>query len=350
MYKSISVEVDVDVSDVIDMLDPDDLHQFGLSEIDVRSAHKSPWIDVRLAVLRGDRAGGNHKILPASVVNAGVADKVRKIAEAEGRRVGSRERKRIKQAVFDELMPRAFSQPSSLQVWLDLTNGWAAIDTSSRKAAESAISMVREALGSFPAVPLAPERSVRQVLTHWLQTGDLPPGLVLGDECELRDAANAGGAVTRSRHQELESDEIREHLRAGKQVYQLGLEFDERLGFVLDEALTVRKLKLFDVVEDQLDTSGAETIADDLGARVRQLETFIGTEAHAALTRSRPSTSAPVRRTTSSRWPKPPAPTWPQNGRLPRTGWPRFPSPPCWLAATGPAREGEAAPQECHRR
>jgi len=206
-------------------------------------------------------------MLPASVVNEELSRKVRKLAEAEGHRVGGRERKRLKQEVLDELMPRAFAKPLRLQLWCDMRNGWAVFDTSSRRAAEKGLSVVRDALGSFPAVPLAPERAVRQVLTHWLQTGDLPAGLALGDECELRDPANAGGAVSRSRHQELESDEIREHLRAGKQVYQLGLEFDERIGFVLDEALTVRKLKFFDVVTDELDNQQADTIADELDAR-----------------------------------------------------------------------------------
>ena len=92
-------------------------------------------------------------------------------------------------------------------------------------------------------------------MTDWLTSGDLPAGLGLSDECELRDPANAGGAVVRCRHQELESDEIREHLRGGKQVFQLGLEFDERIGFVLGEDLVVRKLKFFDVVTDDLEHS-----------------------------------------------------------------------------------------------
>ena len=66
--------------------------------------------------------------------------------------------------------------------------------------------------------------------------------LVLGDECELRDPAEAG-AVVRCRRQDLESDEVREHLKSGKQVFQLGLEYDERVSFVLGEDLTVRKLR-----------------------------------------------------------------------------------------------------------
>jgi recombination associated protein RdgC len=211
--------------------------------------------------------GSEDKLLPASVVNEELSRKVRKLAEDEGRKVGGRERKRIKQEVLDTLMPRAFSRPSRLQVWLQRKQGWAVFDSSSRKAAENALTALREALGSFPALPLAPEKSPRQIMTDWLTSGDLPAGLALSDECELRDPANAGGAVVRCRHQELESDEIREHLRGGKQVFQLGLEFDERIGFVLGEDLVIRKLKFFDVITDELDHSQADSVAEEMDAR-----------------------------------------------------------------------------------
>jgi recombination associated protein RdgC len=211
--------------------------------------------------------GSEDKLLPASVVNEELSRKVRKLAEAEGRRVGGRERKRLKQETLDQLLPRAFSRPSRQQVWLDRDQGWAIFDTASRKAAEQSLTSLREALGSFPAVPLAPERSPRQIMTDWLTSGDLPAGLSLSDECELRDPANAGGAVVRCRHQELESDEIREHLRGGKQVFQLGLEFDQRIGFVLGEDLVVRKLKFFDVITDELDHAQADSAAEEMDAR-----------------------------------------------------------------------------------
>jgi len=224
--------------------------------------------------------GSEDKLLPSSVVNQELSRKARKLAEAEGRRIGGRERRRLKQEILDELMPRAFSRPSRQQVWLQRTHGWAVFDTASRKAAELALGVLREALGSFPAVPLAPERSPRQIMTDWLASGDLPAGLRLSDECELRDPANAGGAVVRCRHQELESDEIREHLRGGKQVFQLGLEFDERLGFVLGEDLVVRKLKFFDVVTDDLDQGQADSVAEEMDARFAlmtlELERLLG--------------------------------------------------------------------------
>lgn len=211
--------------------------------------------------------GREDKLLPAAVINAELARRVRAAAAQRGQNVGSRERKRLKEAVLEELLPRAFARPSRLSAYLDRKNGWVVLDTSSRKAAEQALTALRQALDSFPALPLAPEQAPRLLMTDWLCRGKLPAGLSLGDECELRDLASAQGAVVRCRRQALESEEVREHLKSGKQVAQLGLEFDGRLAFVLGEDLCLRKLRFLDVVQDELDSSARESAAAEMDAR-----------------------------------------------------------------------------------
>jgi len=206
--------------------------------------------------------GGEDKLLPSSVVNDELQRKVQKIAEEEGRKVGGRERKRIKDDVLTELLPRAFVRSSRLQLYVDMKNGWVVLDTSSRKAAENALTQIREALGSFPAVPLAPEEGPRVLLTDWVANGTLPAGLALGEEIELRDPATATGAIARCRRQDLDAEEVKEHLRNGKQVFQLGLVFDERISFTLGEDLVVRKLKFLDVVMDELGDSHQDAAAE----------------------------------------------------------------------------------------
>lgn len=197
------------------------------------------------------RTGFHDKILPSSVINDEVAVRVQKIADAEGRKVGGRERRRIKEDVLNELVPRALVRTGAMRCYADKKHGWLVFDTSSRKAAENSLSMIREALGSFAAVPLAPEESPRTLMTHWLATGELPAGFALGDEVELRDPSTASGGVVRGRLLDLDTDEVREHLRAGKQVFRLGLIFDERISFVLGEDLVLRKVKFTDVVLDE---------------------------------------------------------------------------------------------------
>lgn len=196
--------------------------------------------------------GRKQRLLPAAVLNQALAEKVRQVAAQEGRRVGGRERRRLRDDLLTEMLPRAFVQHTRVLAYVDRHAGWLVVDTSSRKVAEGVVSMVREALGSFPAVPPAPEESPRLLLTDWLANGKLPAGLSYGDECELRDPSTATGAIAISRRQDLDADEVREHLRNGKQVTRLGLVLDDRISFVLGDDLVVRKLRLLDIALDDL--------------------------------------------------------------------------------------------------
>lgn len=209
--------------------------------------------------------GGEDKLLPSAVVNEALAQKLDAVREREGRSPGGRERKRLKDEVLTDLLPRAFARPSRLAGYLDLGLGWLVVDTSSRKSAEGFVSALREALGSFPALPVNAEASLRALLTGWIGGEPLPDGFALGDECELRDPADSG-AVVKCRHQELDSDEIREHLKAGKQGFQLGITFEERLGFVLAEDLVIRKLRFLETATDSLERDERDSIRAEIDA------------------------------------------------------------------------------------
>ena len=210
--------------------------------------------------------GLEDKILPPAVVNEVLADKLEALAEERGKPVGGRERKRLKDEVLFDLMPRAFSRPGRLSGYFDLKRGWAVFDTSSAKAAEQFLTVLRESLGSFVAIPLDPEESPRNLMTGWLTGAKLPEGFELGNECELKDPADTG-AVVRARKLDLDSPEIREHLKSGKQASMLGLVAEERSSFVLGEDLTLRKLKFLDVVTEELESTERDSPRAELDAR-----------------------------------------------------------------------------------
>ncbi|WP_199098986.1 recombination-associated protein RdgC [Dyella sp. ASV21] len=190
------------------------------------------------------------RVLPAAAVNAEVEKKLRKVAEEEGRGIGRKERRRMREDVLNAMLPHAPVMPRRVSAWLDTANGWLVVDTSSRRVAEMVVTALREVFGSFPAVPPAPEESPRVLLTDWLANDTLPSAIALGDECELRDLATATGAMVRCRNQDLDSEEVKEHLRNGKQVFQLGLVFAERMELVLSEFLAIKGLKPLDILTD----------------------------------------------------------------------------------------------------
>lgn len=196
--------------------------------------------------------GREDKMLPGSVVNDQLANRIAEIEGLTGQKLGGRERKRLKDDLLHELMPRAFTKSKRTDVILDLANGYAAINSSSRKTVESVASEIRGMLGSFPAAWLNAEVAPRSVLTSWIAGEELPYGLALGEEAELRDPME-GGAVIKAKDQELHSDEIDKHLDAGKQVTKLALVLEDNLSFVLGDDLVVRKLKILDGALDQLE-------------------------------------------------------------------------------------------------
>ncbi|HYG06348.1 MAG TPA: recombination-associated protein RdgC [Stenotrophomonas sp.] len=210
--------------------------------------------------------GGEDKILPGSVVNDLLARKVAEIEEKEGRRPGGRARKRLKDDLIHELLPRAFVKSSRTDAMLDLENGYIAVDTSSRKTGENVMSEIRGLLGSFPALPLNAEVAPRAILTGWIAGEELPEGLSLGEECEMKDPIE-GGAVVKCQHQELRCEEIDKHLEAGKQVTKLALTLDDHVSFVLGDDLVIRKLKFLDGALDQLESSDQDGVRAELDAR-----------------------------------------------------------------------------------
>ena len=218
--------------------------------------HDALWLTV----------GGEDKLLPGAVVNDLLQKKLAAIEEKEGRKPGGRTRKRLKDELITELLPRAFVRPVRTDALVDTQLGVIAIDTSSRKNAEGVVSEVRHALGSFPALPVNAEVAPRAILTGWIAGDPLPDGLVLGDECELRDPAESG-AVVKIQHMELVGEEINKHLEAGKQVTRLALILDDHVSFVIGEDLIVRKFKLLDGAVDQLEASDTDDIAAELDAR-----------------------------------------------------------------------------------
>ena len=210
--------------------------------------------------------GGEDRLLPGSVVNDMLAKKLAEIEQKEGRKPGSRTRKRLKDELIVDLLPRAFIKPSRTDALLDLEHGIVVVDTSSRKSGENVVSEIRRALGSFPALPLNAEVAPRSILTGWLAGEPLPEGLTLGDECELRDPMEQG-AVVKCQRMELQGDEINKHLETGKQVTRLALNLDDHVSFVLGEDLVIRKFKLLDGAVDSLENTERDDLRAELDAR-----------------------------------------------------------------------------------
>jgi recombination associated protein RdgC len=192
------------------------------------------------------------RLLPSSVVAEALDERVAEIEGAEVRTVGRAERRRLREDILTELLPRAFLRSRRIHAYLDIMAGWLVVDAASDKAAEEVVSLLRQMLGSLPAKPPRPNRPVGPLLTQWVEGNNLPQGFTLGQDCELRDPEDAQ-SVVRCRGQDLTGEEIQTHLRAGKQVVKLALEWDEHLSLLVQDDLSLKRLRLADaLMEDAL--------------------------------------------------------------------------------------------------
>lgn len=202
------------------------------------------------------------RLLPSAVVAEAVDERVADLEDREGRSVGRAERRHLRDEVMLDMLPRAFTRSRQMHAYLDLVAGWMVVDAASEKAAEDLVTLLRETLGSFPVRPPRPVRSPTVLMTQWVAEGATPDGLDPGDECELRDPRDEHSLV-RCRGQNLGGEEIATHLRAGKEVAKLALSWREHLDFLLQEDLSLKRLRF----ADEMIEEAVESDIEDEAAR-----------------------------------------------------------------------------------
>ena len=198
------------------------------------------------------------KILPGSVVKEMLSDKVSQIEHEQARKVYKKERDQLKDEIVLDLLPRAFSKYQKTFALIAPQQGWLVVDASSHKRAEELLSFLRGSLGSLPVALPDVQHSPSAILSHWLENhAEIPQQFEILDECELRDNLVEGGVI-RIKGQQLEDDEFVAHLEAGKRVVKLSVEWDEQLKFVIQDDLSIKRLKLTEQLQEQLAEENSE--------------------------------------------------------------------------------------------
>lgn len=211
------------------------------------------------------RLQSEEKILPSSVVKEALAEKIKVIEDRDARKVYKKERDTLKDDLVMELLPRAFTRTRSTLAIICPGQGWIAVNASASWRATDLLNLLREATGTLPVRPLSVKMTPATCMTEWVRSGEAPGGLIIGDTCSLIDTCADGGAVNCKR-QDLGSDEIQQHLDAGKQVRQLDLHWRDRLSLSLDDKLTIKRLRFEDLLRDEASEQGGDDLAGQLQA------------------------------------------------------------------------------------
>jgi len=205
------------------------------------------------------------RILPSSVVNDAVKEKVEEIETEQMRKVYKKERDQIKDEIIQAFLPRAFIRRSMIFAAIAPRLGMILVNSASAKRAEDLLSTLREVMGSLPVRPATVKIAPTATMTDWVKSQQAAEGFYVLDECELRDTAEDGGIV-RCKRQDLTGEEIQLHLSTGKVVTQLALAWQDKLSFVLDDKMVIKRLKFEELLQEQAEQDGGDEAAQQFEA------------------------------------------------------------------------------------
>ena len=203
--------------------------------------------------------GVEQKILPTSVVRQAAKDRAVQISAKQGRPVGRKEMRDLRDRITNELMPRALAKRATTRAWIDEEAGLLMVDAGADKKAEEFLEALRRADDDLVFRKLDTKQSPGAAMTKWLAAHKAPGDFSIDQDLELQSADMSKSTVRWANHS-LDGKDIRDHIAAGKRVMRMGLTWKDRISFQLTDQLHLKRLGFVDIASDN---EGGEEAADE---------------------------------------------------------------------------------------
>ena len=195
------------------------------------------------------------KTVPASAINKRAKAAADHIEATQGRKPGRKEMKSLKEDAQVALLPQAFPRQSAVWVWIDPDAGLLMHDAGSQADTDEVVTALVRAFDGLALTLVQTKVTPQTAMTMWLASPD-DAGLLadlhemsIGRACELQSADEERARVSFKNHN-LDTDEIRTHIREGKFPTRLALEWSGRVAFTLTEGMQLKKIEFLDGVFD----------------------------------------------------------------------------------------------------
>jgi recombination associated protein RdgC len=194
--------------------------------------------------------GVEQKLLPGSIIRQVATDRAVQVAAEQGYPVGRKQMRDLKLQVTEELRARALVKRRVTHAWMDLDSGWFIVDAAGVARAEEVVEVLRETLGSFAVVPVDAARSPQAAMSAWLSLGQVGYSFTIDDDLELKAADLSGATIRYARHA-FDNAQVRRHFAAGFVPTRLGLTWNSRISFVLNDKFQVRRVQFLELEKEQ---------------------------------------------------------------------------------------------------
>lgn len=213
------------------------------------------------------------RVISAASLKKRVKELADKIEQETGRKPGRKETKALKEDARMDLLPTAQVRQSQTLVWIDKRTRRIAIDTTVAGRIDAITSALVQMLHGLVLARLDTATSPQEAMSEWLK--DEPPAdFTIDRDCELR-ATDESKAVIRYKNHPLDLDEVQQHIEEGKLPATLALTHDDRVSFVLNDRLQIKRIRFLDVVFEKQKEEGDDAFDADVAIATGELRPML---------------------------------------------------------------------------
>lgn len=204
--------------------------------------------------------GIEKKLLPTSVINQQAKVRAQEMELHQGYAPGRKQMKEIKEIVYRELLSRAFAIRQRNHAWIDPVGGWFVVEGANATKVDTLVETFIKSAGTglqrvkTSATPISS-------MTAWLSGNDPPAIFSIDDNSIFRSREDKKVSVSYVR-QSPDPQEITRHVQTGKEVIKLAMTWRDKISFVLDENMQLKRLTLPDVDREPAETAAEQFDSD----------------------------------------------------------------------------------------
>lgn len=200
--------------------------------------------------------GKEEKILPRSVIQRVLAEKIKKIEVERGFPVKKIEQGQLAEDIEFDLLPKAFCVQKNTLAILDKNNKKIIVNSSSNNQSSQLLSLLRKSIPEISIEPIDTINNMAILFASWIKNpGLLPKNFDLATNCLLFSEDNEHKQFN-CKGYELPADEIHSLLEKGLVASEISLVWNERIQFTLTQNLTLKRIKCLDYLIDEFHEAG----------------------------------------------------------------------------------------------